>query len=149
MNPPDPEHQDFNMNRVISGASPRARKRTHDFYREFMSPALLHVTDWNTAVLSHAVDNSVRYVDIAVAEELAMICDEVGVDFGELRRVCNTKWNINIMEARGGIGGRCLPKDMDMLLDWKSFPVMRKARLIDRVYRKWRRIRGLPVESEG
>ena len=43
-----------------------------------------------------------------------MFCDEEKLDFEELRASVNTKWNENILEARRGIGGHCLPKDTRM-----------------------------------
>ena len=43
-----------------------------------------------------------------------MFCANQDLDFSELRDAVNTKWNENIMEAREGIGGHCLPKDTKM-----------------------------------
>jgi UDP-N-acetyl-D-mannosaminuronic acid dehydrogenase len=39
------------------------------------------------------VENAYRYVQIAFAEELRMICEALGLDFNEVRMACNTKWN--------------------------------------------------------
>jgi UDP-N-acetyl-D-mannosaminuronic acid dehydrogenase len=38
------------------------------------------------------------------------------MSFSELRDALNTKWNVNILEPRAGIGGHCLPKDTRMFL---------------------------------
>ena len=61
--------------------------------------------------LAKPLENAYRFAEIAIAEELKMLCDEKGIDFNRLREAANTKWNINIKEARGGINGKCLPKD--------------------------------------
>jgi UDP-N-acetyl-D-mannosaminuronic acid dehydrogenase len=46
-----------------------------------------------------------------------MYCKENGVSFSELRNALNTKWNVNVLEPRDGIGGHCLPKDTKMFLE--------------------------------
>jgi UDP-glucose 6-dehydrogenase len=43
-----------------------------------------------------------------------MFCDDQDLNFKELRDAINTKWNENILEAKSGIGGHCLPKDTKM-----------------------------------
>ena len=42
------------------------------------------------------------------------------INFPELRDALNTKWNVNILEPREGIGGHCLPKDTKMFLQSSS-----------------------------
>jgi UDP-N-acetyl-D-mannosaminuronic acid dehydrogenase len=69
------------------------------------------------AELTKIIENSHRYLQIAFAEELSLYCQANGVDFEELRKSLNTKWNVNILEPRQGIGGHCLPKDTKMFLN--------------------------------
>ena len=69
------------------------------------------------AELTKIIENSHRYLQIAFAEELFLYCKGSGVDFWELREALNTKWNVNILEPREGIGGHCLPKDTKMFLN--------------------------------
>ena len=69
------------------------------------------------AELTKIIENSHRYLQIAFAEELFLYCQASAVDFGELRKALNTKWNVNILEPREGIGGHCLPKDTKMFLN--------------------------------
>ena len=69
------------------------------------------------AELTKIIENSHRYLQIAFAEELFLYCQANGVDFEELRKSLNTKWNVNILEPRQGIGGHCLPKDTRMFLN--------------------------------
>ncbi|MGI0057420.1 MAG: hypothetical protein ACREAK_08630, partial [Nitrosarchaeum sp.] len=68
-----------------------------------------------------------------------IICDKTNVDFNELRSAINTKWNVNILEAHQGIGGHCLPKDSQMLLDISKnvihSSVIEAAKKIDHQYR--------------
>lgn len=107
-NPNDDAHGIFNQPMVMCGDYEQGRK----FWTRYMLYENIIVTN-NIAMaeISHLVDNSVRYVDIAMAEELQLLVGSKE-NFDELRRLCNTKWNINIMETRTGIGGHCLKKDI-------------------------------------
>jgi UDP-N-acetyl-D-mannosaminuronic acid dehydrogenase len=62
------------------------------------------------------VENTHRYLQIAFAEELYLYCQVNNINFSELRDALNTKWNVNILEPKEGIGGHCLPKDTKMFL---------------------------------
>jgi UDP-N-acetyl-D-mannosaminuronate dehydrogenase len=62
------------------------------------------------------VENAHRYLQIAFAEELYLYCQVNNINFSELRDALNTKWNVNILEPKEGIGGHCLPKDTKMFL---------------------------------
>lgn len=68
------------------------------------------------AELTKIIENSHRYLQIAFAEDLYLYCSANSVSFHELRDALNTKWNVNILEPRDGIGGHCLPKDTKMFL---------------------------------
>lgn len=69
------------------------------------------------AELTKIVENAHRYLQIAFAEDLFLWCREEGIDFKALRTALNTKWNVDILEPRQGIGGHCLPKDTRMFLN--------------------------------
>ena len=69
-----------------------------------------------TAELTKIIENSHRYLQIAFAEDLYLYCNANSISFNELRDALNTKWNVNILEPRDGIGGHCLPKDTKMFL---------------------------------
>jgi nucleotide sugar dehydrogenase len=69
------------------------------------------------AELTKTVENAHRYLQIAFAEELYIWCRLNNIDFWALRNALNTKWNVNVLEPRDGIGGHCLPKDTRMFLN--------------------------------
>jgi len=69
------------------------------------------------AEITKIVENAHRYLQIAFAEDLYLYCQSNNVNFPELRNALNTKWNVNILEPREGIGGHCLPKDTKMFLE--------------------------------
>ena len=113
-NPQDKEHHIFNLNRVIGGDK-LSIKRAINFYKYFMPLNLIHVTTPEIAELSKPMENAYRFLEIAIAEEIKMLCEEKGIDFNKLRKAMNTKWNINVKEAKNGINGKCLPKDTDII----------------------------------
>ncbi len=114
-NPDDPDHQLFNLHRIMGGESKKAERRAVEFYSEFMDPRLIHMFPLDIVELSKPLENAYRYYEIAFAEDLRRVCEEKGINFKLLRQAANTKWNIDIKEARTGIGGKCLPKDIGLL----------------------------------
>jgi UDP-N-acetyl-D-mannosaminuronate dehydrogenase len=78
------------------------------------------VLEVEIAELTKIIENAHRYLQIAFAEDLYLYCQANGLHFSELRDSLNTKWNVNILEPREGIGGHCLPKDTKMFLNSTS-----------------------------
>lgn len=125
-NPNDPEHRIFNLNRILGGADKESEKAALDFYSQFMDKKLITIVPYFVVALSKPAENAYRFIEIVVAEEWKSECDRLGIDFNELRNAMNTKWNINLKEARDGIGGMCLSKDMGFM---KKF--FNKSKIID------------------
>jgi UDP-N-acetyl-D-mannosaminuronic acid dehydrogenase len=96
--------------RIIGGLTPRAAERSGELYRAFCQGEMI-VTDAATAELSKLVENSYRDVNIAFANELSMICDELGIDVWELIRMANHHPRVNILQPGPGVGGHCIAVD--------------------------------------
>jgi UDP-N-acetyl-D-mannosaminuronic acid dehydrogenase len=77
----------------------------------------LQLTNVESAELSKLAENTFRFVNIAFANELALICKELGVDALEVIRLANTHPRVNIHKPGCGAGGPCLSKDTQLLLD--------------------------------
>ena len=124
--------------RIMGGVDVESLKTGLKFYRDALGIPIHIVSSVEIAEISKIAENANRYVQIAFAEELRMICEEMGLRFDEVREACNTKWNIEILEARDGIGGHCLPKDIRYLASLASFTTLLKGALTtDKRYRKW------------
>lgn len=125
--------------RVIGGCESCCMREGKHFYGNLLRIPLHPVSSTDTAELTKIVENSYRFLEIAFAEELKMVCDNVSVNFKELREAINTKWNIKILDAKDGIGGHCLPKDSQMLIDLSrnsvESSVIRSAKMVDEEYR--------------
>lgn len=114
-NPKDPEHKFFNIHRVAGAFNDQALERGKNFYQRYMDKSFIHVYPIEVVEMCKPMENTYRFLEIAFAEELKMRCDERSIDYKKLREAMNTKWNIDILEARDGIGGKCLPKDSSII----------------------------------
>lgn len=98
------------------------------------------VSSVEVAELTKIVENAHRYLQIAFAEELYLYCKSNGISFSELRGSLNTKWNVDILEPRDGIGGHCLPKDTKMFINSSNTmksKILQAAMEIDEDYREY------------
>jgi UDP-N-acetyl-D-mannosaminuronate dehydrogenase len=66
-----------------------------------------------------------------------MTCTKIGLDFEELRKALNTKWNVDVPEARSGVGGHCLPKDIRYVTSLAPSEILESAVSVDKKYREW------------
>ncbi len=127
-----------NQPRVIGGINGDSLEKGQELYGKGLSIPLHPVSSIELAEMTKIAENGCRYVEIAFAQELRMICEKLGMDFNKVRDACNTKWNINIKEARDGVGGHCLPKDIRYLLHVaNSAPILRSAIKSNDEYVEW------------
>lgn len=137
----DPVRHGVRQMRVIGAINQESLKRGLGFYNELEIP--LHITPTiEVAEMSKVAENAYRHVQIAFAEELRMISEELRLNFEEVRRACNSKWNIEILEARDGIKRRCLPMSTEYLISLSAHNVLlRSSTDVDKAYRNWLRIK--------
>lgn len=76
----------------------------------------LHRVDTTTAEISKLAENTYRDINIALANQLAVICEQYGVDVLEVIALANTHPRVNIHKPGPGVGGPCLPKDPYLLV---------------------------------
>jgi UDP-N-acetyl-D-mannosaminuronic acid dehydrogenase len=98
------------------------------------------VSSIEVAELTKIIENSHRYLQIAFAEELYLYCKSNNISFTELRDSLNTKWNVEILEPRDGIGGHCLPKDTKMFINSSNTlksKILQTAIEIDESYKEY------------
>jgi UDP-N-acetyl-D-mannosaminuronic acid dehydrogenase len=93
------------------------------------------------AEITKIAENTHRYSQIAYVEELYLYCQANNINFPELRDALNTKWNVEILEPREGIGGHCLPKDTKMFLqpsNGRKSKILRATTDVDEEYKRFR-----------
>lgn len=96
--------------RVIGGLSEKSTEQAVDLYQIFAKGQCLK-TDARTAELCKLVENSFRDVNVAFANELSMICDELKINIWELIKLANHHPRVNILQPGAGVGGHCIAID--------------------------------------
>jgi UDP-N-acetyl-D-mannosaminuronic acid dehydrogenase len=97
-------------NRVIGGMSAEASALARELYQHIVESEL-DVTDCFTAELVKTAENAYRDVQIAFANEIALLCENVGADVYEVRRLVNQAPYRAMHMPGAGVGGHCIPKD--------------------------------------
>ena len=96
--------------RIVGGTTPEATEKVCALYATFVKGELLK-TNSRTAEMSKLTENSFRDVNIAFANELSMICDDLKIDTMELIRLANHHPRVNILTPGCGVGGHCIAVD--------------------------------------
>ncbi|MPW36237.1 UDP-N-acetyl-D-mannosamine dehydrogenase [Vibrio sp. B1Z05] len=96
--------------RVIGGISKRCSERSVELYKTFVMGECV-VTNARTAEMAKLTENSSRDVQIAFANELSIICDELNIDVWELISLANRHPRVNILQPGPGVGGHCIAVD--------------------------------------
>lgn len=96
--------------RIIGGLDKQATERTCTFYRSFVTGKVWPCTA-AVAELCKLVENSYRDVNIAFANELSIICHQLGIDVRDLTALANKHPRVSILEAGIGVGGHCIAVD--------------------------------------
>ena len=103
--------------------------------------SLHKVPNIEIAEVTKIAENAHRYLQIAFAEDLYLYCRANQINFFELRDALNSKWYVEILEPRDGIGGHCLPKDTRIFLQSSKSTrskILKAALKVDQEYRKFK-----------
>jgi len=113
-------HNIKNYPRIIGGIDENSTKKAMEIYEKIVN-APLHPTNVMTAEVSKVVENTYRDVNIAFANEVALMCESLNIDVYKVRELVNNLPNdpsnpasnpVRNMHFPGaGVGGHCLPKD--------------------------------------
>jgi len=102
--------------RVIGGVSPRCAERTAALYRIAVEGKCL-LTNARTAELVKLTENAYRDVNIAFANELSLVCDDLEIDVWEAVELANHHPRVNILNPGPGVGGHCIAVDPWFIVD--------------------------------
>ena len=103
-------HELIDNDRVIGGIDEQSTEKAMEFYQHFVRGELLE-TNARTAELAKLVENTSRDVNIAFANELSIVCDQLGIDVWELIALANRHPRVNILRPGPGVGGHCIAVD--------------------------------------
>lgn len=96
--------------RIIGGVTPECAVKASEVYGQFVEGYLM-LTEAKTAELSKCMENTFRDVNIALANELAKICAEIGVNALDVIKMANKHPRVNLHSPGPGVGGHCLAID--------------------------------------
>lgn len=124
--------------RVIGGLTAECAERARSFYMSFVKGECVK-TNAKTAEMTKLTENSFRDLNIAFANELSMICDELGINTWELISLANRHPRVNILNPGPGVGGHCIAVDPWFIVD--SAPgtarLIRTAREVNNKKPEW------------
>jgi len=96
--------------RVIGGLTSDATNQAINIYEQICS-GNLYATNAKTAEMVKLTENSFRDINIAFANEISIICDEINIDVNELIKLSNYHPRVNILNPGCGVGGHCIAID--------------------------------------
>ena len=95
--------------KVVGGVDPGAGAKAAAFYREVFGGEVLQLASAEAAELSKLAEGAYRDLNIALANELAMVADTHGIDITEVIRAANSQPYSHIHVPGTGVGGHCIP----------------------------------------
>lgn len=118
--------------RLVGGIGPNSTKIVAELFGKVCKK--LVETDVATAEVAKLAENTFRDINIAFANQLALICEQRGVDAKEVIKLANTHPRVNVHMPGPGVGGPCLPKDPYLLTHQSkppSYDLIKTARKIN------------------
>jgi UDP-N-acetyl-D-galactosamine dehydrogenase len=110
INPGDKLRKLPDILKITSGSTPAAADFVDEFYRSVVTAGTHRTSSIRVAEAAKVMENTQRDLNIALANELAMICNLIGIDTVEVLEAAGTKWNF--MAVRPGlVGGHCIGVD--------------------------------------
>jgi nucleotide sugar dehydrogenase len=100
---------------IVGGVDQRSTEIAEAVFRIFGGP-VIKVSGSKVAEMVKLLDNIYRYVNIAFANEVALICEKLNVDCMESIRAANSGPRTRILTPGAGVGGSCLNKDSAMVV---------------------------------
>lgn len=108
--------QEFVENdRVVGGYDTKSAEIAAELFKTVTKGRIL-VADCKSVEVAKLAENTFRDVNIAFANELALICEHIGIDIAQVIVLANTHRRVNIHKPGCGVGGPCLTKDPYLLL---------------------------------
>ncbi|MFI0975851.1 nucleotide sugar dehydrogenase [Streptomyces sp. NPDC021093] len=99
---------------IVAASTAAAAERAAALFRT-LTPDIVQVSALETAEIAKLACNAYRYASFAFANELARLCESVGVSSREVHEAAATGYARGAMPAAGPVGGSCLPKDTAIL----------------------------------
>jgi UDP-N-acetyl-D-mannosaminuronic acid dehydrogenase len=116
--------------RVIGGINKKSTKKAVEFYETFVK-GLVFETSARMSEMVKLTENAFRDVNIAFANELSILCDDMDINVTELISLANRHPRVDILNPGCGVGGHCISVDPWFIVDRGNG----KAKLIEQARR--------------
>jgi len=110
INPGDPKHRFETITKVVAGESPEALERIANAYSAVVDAGVFRAKSIRVAEAAKAIENTQRDLNIALMNEIAMICDRIGLRTTDVLAAAGSKWNF-LHFVPGLVGGHCISVD--------------------------------------
>jgi UDP-N-acetyl-D-glucosamine dehydrogenase len=129
----DPGRKDWttkNTPKVIGGITPACTDVAASLYGQAMT-TIVRVSSAEVAEMTKLLENTFRAVNIAMVNEMALMCDRLGIDVWEVIEAAASKpFGFMRFTPGPGLGGHCIPID-PLYLSWKLKQMKYNARIIE------------------
>jgi UDP-N-acetyl-D-glucosamine dehydrogenase len=130
VDPGNPVWHTRNTPKVLGGITPRCLEAGMAVYETFIEQ-MVPVSSPEVAELTKILENTFRMINIALANEIQVVCDKLGLNAWEVIEAADTKpFGFMKFTPGPGLGGHCIPLDPHYLA-WKMRTLEYKTRLID------------------
>ncbi len=121
INPGDRLNTLENIKKITSASNQEGLKKVNAIYSKIIKAGLHPVHSIKIAELSKVLENTQRFVNIALINEIAVLCDNLSIKSKDVLKASSTKWNF-INFKPGLVGGHCIAVDpMYLLFKSKKF----------------------------
>lgn len=110
INPGDKKNTLTTIKKITSGSTPETADFVDKLYSSIITAGTHRAPSMAVAEAAKAVENAQRDINISFMNELALICDRVGIDTNDVIDAAGTKWNF-IKYRPGLVGGHCISVD--------------------------------------
>jgi nucleotide sugar dehydrogenase len=130
IDPGNPKYGLHNTPKIVGGVSPEATARAVSFYGDFVDK-VVPVSGPKAAEMAKLLENTFRHINIALVNELAILCQDLDVDVWEVIDAAASKpFGFMPFYPGPGVGGHCIPVD-PMYLSWRVRQFGGAAKFID------------------
>ena len=130
VDPGNPTYQTANIPKVVGGITPACTQMGALFYQQAME-RVVPVSSTQVAEMVKLLENTFRMINIGLVNEMAMMCDRMGINVWEVIDAAATKpFGFMPFYPGPGLGGHCIPID-PFYLSWKTRQAGIEARFIE------------------
>ena len=130
VDPGNPKYQTSNIPKVVGGCTPECTEMGRLFYAQALQ-TVVPVSSTQVAEMVKLLENTFRMINIGLVNEIALMCDRIGINVWEVIDAAATKpFGFMPFYPGPGLGGHCIPID-PFYLSWKTKQAGIEARFID------------------